>query len=51
MEIYKLEDKMEPARKLEKPAVVTKLPPPAVPSISKQERMKLIREHTQSKFE
>jgi hypothetical protein len=36
----------------EKPAVIVKNPPhTATPQISKQEKMKLIREHTQNKFE
>ena len=35
----------------DKPAIVKKAPNNAPPQISKQEKMKLIREHTQIKFE
>ena len=52
LDTYKNEDSAPVNKRInDKPAIVRNQPKPAAPQISKQEKMKLIREHTQSKFE
>jgi len=50
LDTYKNEDSAQVNKRInDKPTTVKNAPQP--PQISKQEKMKLIREHTQSKFE